>query len=383
MMLIVAIFISLALLIMSLTALMNAILFPRLPHTQSSHFSCSHQTELISLLVPARNEAAVISSTASRLLQQDYTNIEVIVLDDNSTDQTGKIARTAGQSDARLQIIQGKPLPEGWLGKNWACQQLAEAAHGDLLIFTDADVIWSHDALSALVAAFEHEQADLLTVWPTQRTVSWPERLIVPLMALAIIAYLPIVPVHYTTWPVFAAANGQCMAFRRRAYERVGGHAAVRGRIIEDVELARAIKRAGLRLRMFDGNGLIACRMYRDWRSVRDGFAKNILAGHGNSPVFLIISAIFHTLVFIFPWFWLLLDATHRGWALALITAGVAVRALTATVTRQRAQDALLLPVSVLLMNVIAAQALWWHWRHGGPRWKGRSISQPRSATHG
>lgn len=383
MMLIVAIFISLSLFIMSLTALMNAILFPRLPHTQNSHFSRSHQGKPISLLVPARNEAAVIGSTVSRLLQQDYTNIEVIILDDNSTDRTGEIARAAGQSDARLQIIQGKPLPEGWLGKNWACQQLAEAACGDLLIFTDADVIWSHDALSALVAAFEREQADLLTVWPTQHTVSWPERLIVPLIALAIIAYLPIVPVHHTAWAAFAAANGQCMAFRRRAYERVGGHAAVRGRVIEDVELARAIKRARLRLRMFDGNGLIACRMYRDWRSARDGFAKNILAGHGNSPLFLIISAIFHTLVFVFPWFWLPFDAAHRGWALALITAGVAVRALTAAVTRQRMQDALLLPISVLLMNVITAQALWWHWRHGGPRWKGRSISQPRSTAHG
>jgi chlorobactene glucosyltransferase len=377
----IGVFISAALIVLGMTAALNALLFLRLrPVCESSR---SQKSELISLLIPARNEASVIGATVQRLLNQDYPNIEVIVLDDNSTDKTAEIALSAGQGDTRLHVIPGKPLPPGWLGKNWACQQLAEAAQGDLLIFTDADVIWSPGALSALVAQLEHTQADLLTVWPTQHTHSWPERLIVPLMALAIIAYLPILPVHHSPWAAFAAANGQCMSFRRRAYEQVGGHASVRDRIVEDVELARAIKRAGQLLRMFDGNGLIACRMYRDWDSVRDGFAKNILAGHGDSPVLLVISAIFHNLVFVLPWLWLLLDTEYPVWPLALIAAGLTIRALTAVVTRQRVLDALLLPVSVLLMNVIAVRSLWWHWRYGGPRWKGRSIAQPRSVTYG
>ncbi len=379
----IGLFIGAALVIMGLTALLNAVMFLRLRTFRRVDVSRSQGGAQVSVLIPARNEARVIGMTVRQLLQQDYTNISVIVLDDNSTDKTAEFALAAGQGDTRLQVIQGKPLPPGWLGKNWACQQLAESARGDLLVFTDADVIWSPKALGVLVEASEHTQADLLTVWPTQQTVTWPERLVVPLMALAIIAYLPILPVHYMPWAVFAAANGQCMAFRRRAYERVGGHAAVRGRIVEDVELARAIKRAGLRLRMFDGNESVACRMYQDWNSVRDGFAKNILAGHGDSPAFLIASAAFHNLVFVVPWLWLFWDRANPGWPLLLIAAGIGVRALTAAVTRQRVLDALLMPVSVMLMNVIAARALWWHWRHGGPRWKDRSIGQPRSAAHG
>jgi chlorobactene glucosyltransferase len=220
-------------------------------------------------------------------------------------------------------------------------------------------------------------QADLLTVWPTQETQSWGERLVVPLMALVIIGYLPLLLVHHTPWPSLAAANGQCLAFRRKAYQAIGGHAALRDNGLEDVNFARRIKASGLRLRMADGAGLVNCRMYPDWPSVRDGFAKNILAGYGGSVIFL-----FHWLVFLLPWFWLLeftiydlrLTIDYSPFApLLLVGLGLTVRMLTAAATRQRLGDALLMPLSVLLMTRIAAQALWWHW-HGGPRWKGRIV---------
>jgi hypothetical protein len=142
---------------------------------------------------------------------------------------------------------------------------------------------WTPDALAALLALQVESDADLLTVWPTQETRTWAERLIVPLMALAIWAYLPIIPVHYTSWPAFAAANGQCLLFTRAGYRKSGGHTAVRDNVVEDVALARRIKGAGGRLRMADGGGLVGCRMYDGWTAVRDGFAKNILAGHGKA----------------------------------------------------------------------------------------------------
>jgi len=350
---------------------------------------------LISILMPARNEAAVIGDTVRRMLAQTYPRFELLVLDDHSTDGTAEIARAAAGGDARLRVIAGEALPAGWGGKNWACHQLAGAAQGDWLLFTDADTLWAPDALAAVAAEVESTRADLLTVWPTQITVTWPERLVVPLMGLVIIGYLPIFMVHYTPWSPFAAAMGQCMLFRRTAYDAIGGHTAVKGEVLEDVALARRIKSARLRLRMADGNRLISCRMYNDWPGVRDGYAKNILSGYGSLPA-LALATIFHWLVFLWPWAWLvagnwLLETgswrlpvaassfqlpAWPWWPALLAGGGIAIRAVTAWFTRQRVRDALLMPCSVLLMTVIAAKSAYWQIRYGGPVWKGRVIRQ-------
>lgn len=380
-------------------AILNTLTFPRLKPAAGLS-----SPPRLSLLIPARNEAAVIGRTVRSLLAQDYADFEIIVLDDHSSDATSALAQAAARGDPRLRVIPGKPLPAGWLGKNWACHQLAQAATGDWLIFSDADVRWSPGALAALAAEMSRTQADLLTVWPTQETQSWGERLVVPLMALVVLGYLPLLLVHHTPWPSLAAANGQCLAFRRKAYEAIGGHPALRDNVLEDVSFARRVKARGLRLRMADGAGLVNCRMYPDWPSVRDGFAKNILAGYGGSVLFLVLAAMFHWVIFLGPWLLLIVNTltgtsnhwsiinnqwsivnyqlpffinnwplTVNYWLLILIVLGIGIRMLTAAATRQRLGDALLLPLSVLLMTRIAAQALWWHW-HGGPRWKGRVV---------
>ncbi|MGQ9887703.1 MAG: glycosyltransferase [Aggregatilineales bacterium] len=364
-------------------ALLNALLFPRL-RPAPPKFGWR-----VSVLIPARNESAVIGQTVRMLLRQTRPPDEILVLDDSSDDGTAECAQTAAEGHPALRVITGTPLPAGWMGKNWACHQLAQAASGELLVFIDADVIWQPNALAALTAQMQTSRADLLTVWPTQRTESWAERLVVPLIALAVLGYLPLPLVHHTPFSVAAAANGQCMVFRRSAYDSVGGHAAVRNQIVEDVALARRVKRAGLRLRMADGAGLVACRMYRDWSSVRSGFGKNILAGHGNSLLFLAVSTAFHWIVFVLPWLWLAFNPVGLdGWPwlpLLLIVLGVGARAVTAAATRQRAVDALLLPVSVVMMTLIAAQAVWWKLRYGGPQWKGRTVvtAPLETARHG
>lgn len=358
-------FISFALLILGITAVSNFLLFPRLKASQ-----LATQPKL-SILIPARNEAAVIGQTIRALLTQTFTNFELILLDDQSDDGTGTIASQAAGGDARFQMISGTPLPPGWLGKNWACHQLSQAATGDYLLFADADVLWAPDALAALLTLIQAEQADMLTVWPTQQTESWPERLVVPLMSFAIFCYLPILPVHHTNLPAFAAANGQCLLFRREAYEKIGGHTAVHNNVIEDVALAKTIKSHGLRLRMADGNWLVSCRMYQNWPEVRAGFSKNILAGHGGSIPFLLLSTLFHWLVFLFPWLWF--AATLDIWPLVLGLAGLVLRMGTAVFTRQRPLDCLLMPLSVLLMTRIAFQSIQWQ-RQGTAEWKGRRL---------
>jgi chlorobactene glucosyltransferase len=164
---------------------------------------------LVSILIPARNEADSIANTIRSLRAQSYMPFEVILLDDQSTDGTAEIARAAAQGDARVQIIAGQPLLEGWLGKNWACHQLSNEARGRVLVFTDADVQWQPDAFKALVAMMQRTQADLLTVWPTQITVTRGERLVVPLIALAIFGYLPAILVQKTPYASLAAASGE------------------------------------------------------------------------------------------------------------------------------------------------------------------------------
>lgn len=370
-------FITCTLVIISLITLMNVLLFPRLLTAQEWS---AEKLPLVSILIPARNEAANIAGTVRALLDQDYPHFEVIVLDDDSTDGTAIITRSAADGDSRLTVIQGKPLPAGWLGKNWACHQLARTASGDIFIFTDADVHWHQSAVRAVVAAMQTTDADLFTIWPTQITLTWPERLIVPLMSLVILGYLPIIGVHHTWFSAFAAANGQCMAWRRDSYDIVGGHVPVRDNVLEDVTLARIVKKYGLRLRMADGNRFISCRMYEGWAAVRDGYAKNILAGYGNSVTLLLLATLFHWSLFLFPWIWLAAGDNSAGswpaWPLALIALGLLVRMLTASFTHQRILDGWAMPLSVLLMTRIAFQSIWWHYRDGGPRWKGRTLSQ-------
>lgn len=348
----------------ALITILNVITLPRLQPAQPVRFP------FVSVLIPARDEAENIGRTIRMLLEQDYPAFEVIILDDCSQDGTAGEARRASRGDPRLALLSGLPLPDGWLGKNWACHQLAQQATGDVLLFTDADVRWGRGALRAAIANFQTSRADMLAVLPTQETCTWGERLIVPLMALAIIGYLPIPAVHHIPWPSFAAANGQCLLFKRDAYQRLGGHKSVRTSIIEDVSLARQAKRSGLRLRLADGAGLVVNRMYENWIQVRDGFAKNILAGHGNL-FFLAASTIFHWLLFVVPWLWLFVDWRR---ALPLVLLGVGVRCVSAAVTRQRLQDGLLMPLSVFLISLIALRSAIWYIRDGGPHWRGRII---------
>ena len=333
----------------------------------------------VSVLIPARNEASIIGATLEALLAQQYPNLEILVLDDRSDDGTADVVAAVARQHSQVRLLCGCELPPGWTGKNWACSQLGAAARGDLLVFTDADVRWQPGALCSLVAAADTLDADLLTIWPTQITQSWGERLTVPLMALAVLAYLPVRLAHDFYHPLAAAANGQCMAFRRPAYAAIGGHAAVRGAIVEDVQLAQRIKAAGLHLRMADGAGLVQCRMYAGGRAAIDGYTKNILAGHGNRLSLLALSTLFHWSLFLLPWVWLAAGWAWAlpgwpGWPLLLVAAGVTVRGLTAHATRQRVGDALLLPVSVLIFTFIAARAVWWRVHYGGVLWKGRVI---------
>jgi chlorobactene glucosyltransferase len=377
-------------------AVLNALTFPRLrpPVPGEQPIGEPGTAPAVSVLIPARDEASAIGAIIADLRGQSVRDLEIVVLDDDSADGTAAVARAAGEGDARLRVLGGEALPAGWAGKPWACAQLARHARAPLLLFADADTRWHPEALAAMLAERRRTGADLLSAWPTQETVTWPERLTVPLIAFTVHAYLPALAVHHLPYPSMSAAVGQCLLFRREAYEAIGGHAIARSAVLEDIALARAIKRTGGQLREADAAGLVRCRMYTDWAGVRDGFAKNMLAGWGGRASGLLAGTLFHWLILLLPWFWLLtgpflavLGAEQAGpggwwpaWPLVLVGLGVATRAITAAVTRQRAMDAILLPVSALLFTLIAWRSLAWA-RSGGPRWKGRVIAASDVST--
>jgi chlorobactene glucosyltransferase len=219
---------------------------------------------------------------------------EVIVLDDQSSDNTADILKRIKIEYPRLKILAGTPPPEGFTGKNWACAQLAEHTKGDLLLFTDADTVFQPQALREIVRVMVGENADLLTGYPRQVMVSWGERLLVPFFLWAMVCFTPLWLAYCLRIPSLSTAVGQMMLFRLEAYQKVGGHAALGAVIVEDIALAKSIKRAGLRWRVMNITELISCRMYLRGQDAFAGFAKNLFATFN-----------FRLGVFLFVYLWL------------------------------------------------------------------------------
>jgi chlorobactene glucosyltransferase len=235
----------------------------------------------VSVIVPARDEAANIEACLGSLVRSRYPDFEVIVVDDASEDGTGDLARSVGQGNAcRLAVLDGAPLPAGWLGKPWACWQGALAARGAFLLFTDSDTIHGPELLARAVRGIEQERADLLTVVGSQRMETFWERIVQPQVFFLLFFRFPRFERAARTprWRT-AIANGQFMLFRKEAYERIGGHAAVRDEVVEDLALAQRLKRAALALRIRGAANDLSTRMYRSLGELVAGWSKNLVMG--------------------------------------------------------------------------------------------------------
>jgi len=267
--LVVVIFLSLGL----VTALLNSLTMRRF-----DQFPSVSEYPRLSVLVPARNEILNIESCVTSLLSQDYPAFEVIVLDDHSTDGTLQTLNRLAKGESRLRVLTGQPLPEGWLGKHWACHQLYQAATGDLLLFTDADTRHAPTMLRDSVSALLNGGADLVTAFPRKEVITWGERLIVPVISFGIFSFLPIYLVRSLRWPSLSVTIGQFMLFRRTAFETVGGYQAVRNHLVDDVSLGRNIIAHGFQWRLLDGTEYVTCRMYHSFSEAVGGFSKNVFA---------------------------------------------------------------------------------------------------------
>jgi chlorobactene glucosyltransferase len=342
----------------------------------------------VSILVPARSEERSIGECVSSLLAQDYPDFEVIVLDDGSTDRTGEIVQGLIRDHSRHRLISGAPLPEGWIGKNWACHQLSQAATGDWLLFTDADTIHSPGALSAAVSMAAAVRSDMLSAWPRLVTISLGEKAIIPVLHIIALGWFPIAllqllqerpalarkfpPGRLRSW---AGANGQFVLFTKSGYERIGGHAAVRYHIVEDVALGREVASRipeGMRLLNCDASRMIDCRMYRSFREVCDGFTKNARAAfEGNLLGWYIVGSL-QFVGFFLPFVLLFFPSQFR---MAALEVGIIylIRVIIALRMRTSWVGCLLHPAGQFLAMSIAIRS-WISTAGSGVEWKGRTY---------
>jgi glycosyl transferase family 2 len=331
----------------------------------------------VSLLVPARDEAARIAPTIRSLLAQDgLEDVEVLVLDDGSTDGTAAVVTEAADGDPRLEVLIGAPPPPGFLGKPHACAQLAAAARGEVLVHVDADVVLAPSAVAAAVAVLRGpEPLDLLCPWPRQVVTGALARLVQPLLAWSWLTTVPLRVAERSGRPSMALANGQFLLVEAAALARVGGWAAVRGAVLDDLALARAVRRSGGRTGVADGSGLATCRMYDSGADLRAGYRKSLWAAFGSPAGAAAVGAAL-ALVYVLPPAAALAGSRTgaAGYAAAVAGRMLAGRFVGGRAGRDAvAWDAAAHPLSILAVLGLVVSS-WIGRIRGTLRWKGRTV---------
>ncbi len=327
----------------------------------------------VSILIPARDEEANIAAATNAGLANQ--NAEVVVLDDHSSDQTFAILTEIAQREPRLRVLRGEPLPAGWIGKNFACAQLAAAASYPLLLFVDADVRLAPDAAARLASALGENNAQLISGVPRQEVDTISEKLLVPLIHFLLLGFLPIGRMRRSRHPAYGSACGQLIILHWDAYEQSGGHGAIRGRVHDGLALPKQFRASGFRTDLVDVTDLATCRMYRRNGDVWRGLAKNTQEGLG-APALILPMTLLLGLGQVLPFAML----AGGGWTWS---AGAVLALLPRFVAWRRFHQPL---VGVLLhpLAIAALLAIQWagliRWLTGkSASWKGRRYPPARS----
>ena len=257
-------------------------------HVLNNSSLITHNSLLLSILIPARNEEHNLPKIISSLLEQPFKNFELIILDDNSSDRTSEIVNEYSKENEKIKLIEGKELPDGWLGKNWACHQLSQVAAGQYLLFLDADVIVKGDSILKAISVMQKDQLSLLSIFPEQQIYTFGEKLTVPIMHYLLLSLLPLDFIFLFKESSLAAANGQFMLFNSNDYQKHNFHQLCKSEVVEDIKIMQSVKEKGLKGKTLLGTNLIFCRMYYSFKEGFDGFSKNLLSGFGGSKIGLI-----------------------------------------------------------------------------------------------
>ncbi len=339
---------------------------------------------LISVLIPARNEAGRIAPCIESVVAQGEVVLETLVYDDHSDDDTAEVVRATAGNDARVRVLSPRPLPRGWAGKPFACLQLAKAASAPWLLFLDADARLAPGGAQAILAEAQSRGVTLFAPWPGLDQKGFWEQLLMPLLNFCVLTMLPAPLALERRDPSMALAHGACILTRADTYWRVGGHEAVPDALFEDTLLARHWRAQGEATACLDGADVVQVRMYDSLGAIWSGFVKIVHSAFKRASSFWLF-ILLHATVFLAPFIaapaLMVAGAPSGGWigaALCVLGARIALAARF----RQAWWPVLLHPIAeaMLLANAITAWAQWATGR--GHEWKGRRAI-PGAAAKG
>ncbi|HYS52766.1 MAG TPA: glycosyltransferase [Thermoanaerobaculia bacterium] len=323
---------------------------------------------LVSIVIPARNEAHVIERSVRAFLAQDYDNFEVIVVNDRSTDGTGEIARSI--VDRRLRVIDGMETPAGWLGKTWALQQGAERARGDLLLIVDADLIYAPPAIRAAVAYLEGSESGLIALLPHFEMPTFAEQVAMPMLGFFVFSGMPVWYSNRSKRLGVAIGGGAGNLIRKEILGAVGGFARLKDAVVDDVGLARLARKHGYATRAVRADDLLTVRMYDSARAIVDGFTKNAFFAVGRNfaggMLLLVLIVILHLLPYVL--------AFARDWvAIATVILISITRIAIFRSIRYPLLNAIFLhPLMVSFWFYIFLRSIWFTGVRRQVRWRGR-----------
>lgn len=353
-----------------LRTILNLLTVPRLRARMPAH------TPLVSVIVPARDEEEDIERTVRALLAQTYPALEVIVVDDRSTDTTGAILDSI--DDPRLVVFHAtEEPPPGWLGKPWALHQGSLRATGDLLLFVDADVVYAPEGVAAAVARLEESGVGLLSLFPRLGMRGFWEHIAMPNLAVFAFTFLPLWLANRTRVPVLAVGGGPGNLLRRRDYDLAGGHQALSDAVIDDVGLARLMRRRGYRTEVVRAEDFVYVRMYHGLREVVDGFTKNAFSTFGRSYIAALLLIVLTLIVHVGPY---VLALTGDMIAILTVAAITLSRIILFAALGYRIDNAIFgnVPMVLLWLYILARSA----WVTGVRRrlhWRGRTYDASRT----
>jgi chlorobactene glucosyltransferase len=345
---------------------LNLALIPRLRRRMPE------RQPLVSVLIPARDEARIIERTVRALLAQTYPHFEVVVVDDRSTDATGAILAGIAAEDRRLTVLSGVEPPEGWLGKPWALWQASRQAKGELLLFVDADIIYAPEALGAMAARMEESGVAMLSICPRFEMPGFWERVAMPQLAITLFTVIPTWLGNRTTIAELGIGGGPGNLVRRQVYEEAGGHAALKDAVIDDVGLAHLLRAEGERTEVVRADHLVSLRMYHGAREIIDGFTKNLFPALGYRISTAVVALALMLLMNLVP-FALALTGNVRS--LEIVALILVIRlALFASLGYGLVNSVLGHPLTVVFWSWIFLRSIWKTGVRKEMLWRGRSY---------
>jgi chlorobactene glucosyltransferase len=387
------------LLIMALLAVAAALLifaynYQTVPHLDAQTYPHSPSpAPLVSVLVPARNEEHNIGRCLRSLLQQDYPALEIMVIDDRSTDRTAEIVREMQKAHGQLRLIPGRELPPGWIGKNHALYQGVQEAQGTYLLFVDADVTLAPSCIRQTVSYAVEHHTDLVTVSPTLVSLSFWEKVVLPVIGQLVVSFFPLSKIN-NPHSNLVLVTGPYLLFKRETYQRIGGHERFKGEIVEDLVLGKALKQAGYRLNYLLGTELVSLRMYTDLKGIWEGFSKNFFVGMEQRVWLAAVLALLLCAVLVVPWLSLITSLGYvwlgkwQGYRVVVLTLSSAQCLLTLfhrwVLHRYVQLDntyPYLQPLGALVIVGILTNSTLRVLLRKGISWKGRVYSGGRAAT--